>query len=71
MQEKLQHFYKVSLESAQEEAQNEIESYEKELEDGFASYKEDKLRQEETNRKSFAAACPYAGMNASSSYFRK
>lgn len=31
MQEKLQHFYKVSLESAQEEAQNEIESYEKEL----------------------------------------
>ena len=50
-QEKLQHFYKVSLESAQEEAQNEIESYEKELEDGFASYKEDKLHQEETNRK--------------------
>ena len=48
MQEKLQHFYKVSLESAQEEAQNEIESYEKELEDGFASYKEDKLHQEET-----------------------
>ena len=51
MQEKLQHFYKVSLESAQEEAQKEIESYEKELEDGFASYKEDRLRQEETNRK--------------------
>lgn len=51
MQEKLQHFYKVSLESAQEEAQKEIESYEAELEQGFASYKEEKLRQEEANRK--------------------
>lgn len=51
MQEKLQHFYDVSVESAEAEARAELDAYQSELEKKFAEYKKTRLQQIETERK--------------------
>lgn len=43
-EEKLQHFYDVSMESAKEEAQKALEEYRKALDDMFEEHKEEKER---------------------------
>ena len=41
-EEKLQHFYDVSMESAREEAQKALEEYRKALDDMFEEHKKEK-----------------------------
>lgn len=51
MQEKLQHFYDVSVESAEAEARAELDAYQAEMEKAFAEYQKTRLQQIETERK--------------------
>ena len=51
MQEKLQHFYEVSVESAREEAKAELEAYQDELEKDFADYQASRQKMLETDRR--------------------
>ena len=50
-EEKIQHFYKVSVESAQEEAKKELEACRAEQEALLEKYKAEKLQQVELDRK--------------------
>lgn len=51
MQEKLQHFYEVSVESAREEAKAELEAYQAELEKDFSDYQVSRQKMLETDRR--------------------
>lgn len=50
-EEKLQHFYDVSMESAKEEAQKALEEYRKALDDMFEEHKEEKEKSAEQRLK--------------------
>lgn len=50
-EEKIQHFYRVSVDSAREEARQEMEGYREEQEALLEKYKEEKRRQAEMDQK--------------------
>ena len=51
-EEKLQHFYDVSMESAREEAQKALEEYRRALDDMFEEHKKEKEKSKKRTKRS-------------------